>query len=101
MFEVILFLTENQETIVSDIYPEVKQRMDVVGFFKGTDREQYLEGVRNLIKYRIEDVVREHFPMLTQEETLILFEDKSVVDYIEELQYYFTEESYVNKNTLH
>lgn len=101
MDEVKQFLLENQETIIKDMYPDISQRMKHVGFFRGTDRDIYLNGVAILIQDNITMLTTDHYPNVSIEDLLIVFEDEHIKTMVASIQEYFLKEMYANKNSLH
>ena len=102
MSEVYIFLLENQETIMKDMAEDITTRMRYAGMFKGSTQDLYIDNINKMIRSAIIQTIEKHFSNLNGEEILMTLEDERVTQYINDIQNYFTKETYrVNKNSLH
>lgn len=99
--EIYYHLMVNAETIITDIYTKMQPRLQHLGFFKGNDRELYLEGIDKLVREEVRDIISSHFS-LNPEDMLSAMEDRDIKDFTEQIQLFVKmERTNEYKDTLH
>lgn len=99
--EVYHWLTENEETFLNELKPDVSRIMNEMKMFSDVDMSDYVEGLKDIIKEFVEQSIVTTFHDLSAEEFLIVKEDNKVQQFIKRLQTIAIKGDNEHTHTLH
>lgn len=95
------FILENEEMIVKDLKKLYKGAVETAPLFKGQSHIEFKKGVREITKMFFKNLLLYSIKDISQEEILIILEEKEVINFLERLEQKALRSSYEYKNTLH